>query len=162
MTGNAENSSRGAPAKEKHSSTWKIIFQKSHIHLLFLISFRPTLQVLPFLLFFLPRATTLPNSLSVAILRYRPTANTGSRIIARKQTRNVMRIEVSLGFRFSPPACWSILIRKPKTIWTAGDNMPYRETARVYTYICIHSIDARTLFVESLELWDSYRVRFSY
>lgn len=115
MTGNAENSSRGAPTRRKRSSTRKIIFQKSHGHLLFLISFRPTLQVLPHLLL-LPQATTLPSSLSDVILRYRPTANTGSRITAREQTRNVMRIEVSPGFRFSSPARRSILIRKPKTI----------------------------------------------
>lgn len=63
--------------------------------------------------------------------------------------RNVMRIEVSPGFRFSTSACRSILIRKPKTIWTAGDNMPHRETAEY-----IYPIDARTLFVKSVELWD--------
>jgi len=84
MTRNAKNSSRGASPRRKCSLTRKIIFQKSHGHLLFLISFRPTLQVIPFLFFFLlSRATSLPSGLSDVILRYRPTANMRFCIIAR-------------------------------------------------------------------------------
>lgn len=132
MTGDAKNSSLGASPRRKRSSTWKIIFQKSHGHLLFLISFRPTLQVLPFLLFFLlPRATTLPSSLSDVILRYRPTANTGFCIIARADAEcNADWGFSGISFQF---ACRSILIRKSKTIRTAEDDMPrHRETARVH------------------------------
>lgn len=131
------------------STTRKIIFQKSHDHLLFLISFRPTLQV--------PSIISSPSPppfgarihfprLVLAILRYQPTANTESGIMAcAHANRRKRNADWGSGSSFQS-ARRSILIRKPKTIPASRDNMPrHRESARV------RAIDAWTLFVESLE-----------
>lgn len=131
-------------ARRKRSTTRKIIFQKSHDHLLFLISFRPTRQVSPISI--LPRKASTLCGLSSLFFAIGTNSKYGIRyIIAREQTRTyIIRIEVYASSFQS--TCWSILIRKLKTeasFWL--DNMA---SASESASVC--SIDIWTLFVKSL------------